>query len=400
MASQLLIPALPVLTSGFCTVVGAGFFAKWYDEYAAALGTGSKSQFGDSFFDEEQEEDELIGVPVWQLGIGLVALVCTMAFMLFLLNSYPEIAGPVLQVFVAIGIGVVVYYILVHVAPDLLMYVAPGMCAASSDSVTSDDWARQQAKERKRQELAAASQQSGLVQNEEEEGEEELSGDWWPIASAVLATLCGALWFAAAHLAHKGVMRGVNDVLVLGAAVVVGGVIQVPSFSTLSILVWVLFAYDYTMTIAISGSLLTACHTEMCGALDIIEDYRLPMALRFWNGSALGMGDLVVGAVCISFAMRRYGYVALWAAVAYVGGLWLAVYWSSTREKPVPALVPIVPLVWGTLALMEMWHTRLGGLCGRSKDDLEDDRIAEGASTAGERCQLVIKEDGLVAKTI
>ena len=180
-------------------------------------------------------------------------------------------------------------------------------------------------------------------------------------------------------------MRGVNDIMVLVAAIVVGGIIQVPSFTTLSAVVWILFVYDYMMTIAISGSLLTACHTEMCGALDIIEDYRLPMALRFWNGSALGMGDLVVGAVCLSFAMRRYGYVSLWAAVAYVGGLWLAVYWSSTREKPVPALVPIVPLVWSTLALMEMWHTRCGGLFGPSAGDCH----SAGSSTAGERRSLV-----------
>ena len=39
------------------------------------------------------------------------------------------------------------------------------------------------------------------------------------------------------------------------------------SFELLSGMLWLLFVYDYMMTIAISGSLFTVCHTEMCGAL-------------------------------------------------------------------------------------------------------------------------------------
>ena len=63
--------------------------------------------------------------------------------------------------------------------------------------------------------------------------------------------------------------------LVVGTVVVVGGCVTVPSFAVFSVLLWALFCYDYAMTIVITGSLFTACHTEMCGALDLIEVIRM-----------------------------------------------------------------------------------------------------------------------------
>lgn len=190
----------------------------------------------------------------------------------------------------------------------------------------------------------------------EEEEEEEVSLYWIALCYAGGAIVGGG-WLMAAYFGPHGLITGVNDTLVIGVAVAAGACISVPSFAMLSIVMWMLFAYDYLMTIAVSGSLLSACHTEMCGALDVIEQYRLPMALRFWNGSALGLGDLVVGAVAVSFGMQRYGYAAGIAVVAYVAGLYLSMYWSQTRQKPVPALVPIVPLVWIVLASLHIWHT-------------------------------------------
>ena len=82
--------------------------------------------------------------------------------------------------------------------------------------------------------------------------------------------------------------------------------------------------------------------------------YRLPMALRFWNGSALGMGDVMVGCVVLSFGIRRYGSKAgLLLAPAYTVGLFMAIYWSSVTRRPIPALVPIVPCMWSVMAILE-----------------------------------------------
>lgn len=104
----------------------------------------------------------------------------------------------------------------------------------------------------------------------------------------------------------------------------------------------------------------------MCGALDVIETYRLPMALRFWNDSALGMGDIMVGAVVLSFGMRKYGsQAALLLAPAYTLGLFLAIYWSSTSRRPIPALVPIVPCMWSVMIVLEM-------LCTAGNPDSEE----------------------------
>ena len=106
------------------------------------------------------------------------------------------------------------------------------------------------------------------------------------------------------------------------------------------------------------------------------------MALRFWNGSALGMGDIMVGAVVLSFGLRRYGFkAALLLAPAYTMGLFLAIYWSSTSQKPIPALVPIVPCMWLVLAILEM-------LCTEEVEEEEEEGDkpgkTEGVAAGGE----------------
>jgi len=254
--------------------------------------------------DEENKlEDEMDDN--WKAGTGMITAVACMAGMLFVLNAYPEVAGRGLQVAVATIISIVTHHGLFKL----------------NDEGTADRFS--------------------------------------DIACQVAALMAGCAWLCGALFAPLGIMRGVNDLLVIGAVVVIGGLmsVNVPSFYTLSVIMWLLFVYDYMMTVAISQtSLFTVCHTEMCGALDVIEDYRLPMALRFWNGSALGMGDLMVGAVAISFSLRRYGNVALLLAPAYVLGLFLAVYWSATWHRAIPALVPIVPSMWIVMACIEAYH--------------------------------------------
>jgi len=146
---------------------------------------------------------------------------------------------------------------------------------------------------------------------------------------------------------------GINNLLVCAAAISAGLTIG-PSFGLLSVVLWGLFVYDYMMTVVVSGSFFAVCHSEMCGALSVIEEYRLPMALRFGATSALGLGDLAVGAVVVSFAMQRYGMAAVLTAAAYGVGIFLAIFWSASETKPVPALVPIVPCVWMVLAVFEI----------------------------------------------
>jgi hypothetical protein len=102
------------------------------------------------------------------------------------------------------------------------------------------------------------------------------------------------------------------------------------------------------------------------------------------------MGDIMVGCVVLSFAMRRHGNIALLLAPAYIAGLFLAVFWSYTRKKPIPALVPIVPCMWVVLAMLEAWHTSLWGLFRCSRDGKED----VGDATEEETRSIVYSHSG------
>ena len=131
------------------------------------------------------------------LMAGLVTVVLCMATMLFFLNTFPEVAGRILQGVFALVLGTVAHY--------------------------------------------------GFTQMRPPNGETR-----WVVVGYAGGAAVGLAWLLSAYFAPLGVMRGVNDVIVVAVVVLLGGMVEVPSFWILSAMMWLLFCYDYMMTVSAS----------------------------------------------------------------------------------------------------------------------------------------------------
>jgi len=133
------------------------------------------------------------GVDAAPLMVGLITVILCMATMLFFLNTFPEAAGRSLQILFACGLAAAVH--------------------------------------------------AGVTQTQPSEEPR------WVVAGYAGSAAVGLAWLLSAYFAPLGVMRGVSDLIVIAVAVLVGGMIEVPSFWILSAMMWLLFCYDYTMTV-------------------------------------------------------------------------------------------------------------------------------------------------------
>jgi hypothetical protein len=202
----------------------------------------------------------------------------------------------------------------------------------------------------------------------------------------------------------------VNDVVACLSAIVVAGLVSLPSTTALAGCLWCLFGYDAAMTLwlgensgfrRLAGSPVhadistkpnqAACASAMCGVIDIMDAYRLPMALWLPGGAMVGVGDMICGCIVAAHCTRERGIAAaVPVALAFGIGLIAALEWAGRRGAPVPALVTVVPCLSVVLASIAAWKHCGSGAGGEQSEPRKDAYLAcLGARDAGEHTTLL-----------